>query len=392
MSMSDAQFLFMTCQPGAETALKQELARSDPALHLSFSRPGFLTLKHTAERPWDAAELAARYWVFARAHGISLGRVTGTQLSPLADELWQQENVRSVIAEHRLADVHVWQREVATTDDRANVSCVTPLAEEVERAVRSAAPEACAALRDSSAKRHATPRNGYVLDIVLVEPHEWWIGYHRAATVTQRWPGGAIPIAMPQHAVSRAYAKMEEALAWSGLPIAAGERCVEIGCAPGGASQALLDHGLVVTGIDPAEMDEAVLAHPQFRHVRKRGQDVRRREFDGIRWLAADMNIAPGDTLDTVGAIVTHPGVSIRGLILTLKFADWSQAQDLPEYAQRVRDWGYRDVRMRQLATGGQEVCLVALRRRALRRLGLGRKKRPRRQPSPETAPDGPGD
>jgi 23S rRNA (cytidine2498-2'-O)-methyltransferase len=175
---------------------------------------------------------------------------------------------------------------------------------------------------------------------------------------------------LPQHAVSRAYAKIEEAIRSSGLPIAAGDECVEIGCAPGGASQALLDRGLFVTGIDPADVDPSVLAHPRFRHLKKRGQDVRRQEFTGVRWLVADMNIAPQATLDEVEPIVTHPGITIRGLVLTLKLPDWSLAEQLDEFAKRVRGWGFRDVRMRQLTTGGQEVCLVALRRKALRRLG----------------------
>jgi hypothetical protein len=62
-------------------------------------------------------------------------------------------------------------------------------------------------------------------------------------------------------------------------------------------------------------------------------------------------------------------------LVLTLNFADWTYAEKLPEIVSRVRGWGYRDVRTRQLVTGGQEICLVALRRKALRRLG-GKRKR----------------
>jgi 23S rRNA (cytidine2498-2'-O)-methyltransferase len=246
--------------------------------------------------------------------------------------------------------------------------------------VRAAAPDSCAALRNMPEERQASPRNSRVLDVVLVEPNEWWFGYHRAATPPARWPGGMIPVAMPDDAVSRAYGKIEEALAWSGLPIEEGDECVEIGCAPGGACQALLDHGLFVTGIDPADVDAAVLESPRFRHLRKRGQDVRRHEFQGVRWLAADMNIAPQDTLAEVEAIVSHPGVSIRGLILTLKLADWELARKLPEFAERIRSWGYRDVRMRQLTTGGQEICVAALRRRALRRLG---RKRPTKTAQP---------
>jgi 23S rRNA (cytidine2498-2'-O)-methyltransferase len=221
-------------------------------------------------------------------------------------------------------------------------------------------------------------------------PDEWWLGYHRAVTVAERWPGGEIPIQMPPHAVSRAYAKMMEAIEWSHLPLAAGDECVEIGCAPGGASQALLDRGLFVTGIDPAIVDPSVLEHPRFRHLRKRGKEVQRKEFIGVRWLAADMNIAPEATLEEVEAIVTHPNVAIRGLILTLKMADWDDAARLPSFIRRVHGWGYRDVRARQLVSGGQEVCLVALRRKALRRLARasGHKQEiPRRRRSRRVGP-----
>ena len=86
--------------------------------------------------------------------------------------------------------------------------------------------------------------------------------------------------------------------------------------APGGASQALLARGLLVTGIDPAQVDPRVLSHPNFTHVRKRAADVRRREFRGVTWLTADMNVDPQATLDAVAAIVTYPTVEIRGLLL----------------------------------------------------------------------------
>jgi 23S rRNA (cytidine2498-2'-O)-methyltransferase len=369
--MSDAaQFLFMTCQPGAEAALKGEVARREPTWRPSFSRPGFVTFKNTGELLGDV-QLAARSWVFARTGGIALGSLTGTGLDTLASEMWRSEHVAALVKEGPLADLHVWQRDALPPGAEPGESVVTPLAEEIEATVRAAAPECCVNLRHGDRKRRRpTKRGGRVLDIVVVEPNQWWLGHHRAETLAERWPGGAIPVEMPDHAVSRAYAKMEEALAWSGLPLAAGDECVEIGCAPGGASQALLDRGLYVTGVDPAEVDPVVLEHPHFRQLRKRGKEVRRHEFIGVRWLAADMNVAPQYTLDTIEAIVTHPDVAIRGLVLTLKLADWSLAERLPEFADRVRGWGYRDVRMRQLATGGQEVCLVALRRKALRRLG----------------------
>lgn len=205
-------------------------------------------------------------------------------------------------------------------------------------------------------------RGQLVLDVVLVEQNEWWVGLHRTHSIVSGWPGGMYLADLPPDAVSRAYLKIEEALAWSQLPIRPGDHVVEIGCAPGGASQALLAHGLKVTGIDPAEVEPAVLAHPRFTHLRMRGADVRRRQFSDVKWLTADMNVAPSYTLTTVEEIVTHPSVNISGLIMTLKLLDWHLAAEIPTYLDRVRSWGYAHVAARQLAHDRQEICVAAWR------------------------------
>jgi 23S rRNA (cytidine2498-2'-O)-methyltransferase len=175
---------------------------------------------------------------------------------------------------------------------------------------------------------------------------------------------------------------MEEALLWSRLPIERGDRVVEIGAAPGGSCQALLDRGLLVTGIDPSDMAAELLAQPGFTHVKKRAADIKRREFQDVNWLTADSNVAPAYTLDSVEAIVTHADVHIQGLLLTLKLLDWDLADHLPEYLERIRSWGFRYVRARQLAHNRQEVCVAALRRRSQRRQSL-LKKRSRRRRTP---------
>jgi 23S rRNA (cytidine2498-2'-O)-methyltransferase len=378
MSQDAAQFVFMTCRAGAEGALKLEVASAEPAWRPSFSRPGFLTFKNAGEHAIDDRKLAERNWTFAYTQGVSLGRLAGDHLADLVRQFWDHPEIAAIAMSGAAIDLHVWQREPVADDEDGLGTYVTPLCREIESALRAAAPEQSTLAREMTPHRRAAPRNSRVLDVVIVEPGEWWIGYHKAVKTAERWPGGAIPVRLPSHAVSRAYAKLEEAIQWSGLPLVAGEECVEIGCAPGGASQALLERGLFVTGIDPADIEPVVLEHARFRHLKKRGSDVRRTEFEGVRWLIADMNIAPQDTLDEVESIVRHPSVSIRGLVLTLKCSEWNVAEQLPKFVARVREWGYRDVRYRQLVTGGQEICLVALRRKALRRLGkTHRNKRP---------------
>jgi 23S rRNA (cytidine2498-2'-O)-methyltransferase len=157
---------------------------------------------------------------------------------------------------------------------------------------------------------------------------------------------------------------MVEGLIWSRLPLQAGDQCAELGSAPGGAAQALLERRLTVLGIDPAEMDPALLSQPDLTHVRKRAMDMKRREFRHVKWLFADSNVAPKYTLDAVEAIVTHREVHVQGMLLTLKLLDWSLAQQIPDYVARVHSWGFDRVQTRQLAFNRREICLAALRHR----------------------------
>ncbi len=351
-------FLFVTCQVGAEAALKSELARRWADFHFAYSRPGFLTFKlpphHALPADFDL------HSVFARAYGFSLGKTTSEDLHQRAQQVWQLAGDAAYDA------IHVWQRDTAVPGFRGFEPGTTRRAAEAEVAIMAcalgASAQSTAAEQIAPYTRIASPGQ-QVLDCILVEPGEWWIGTHRALGGPSCLPGGVPEISLPPDAVSRAYLKMEEALAWSGLPIRAGERVAEIGCAPGGASQALLGaRNVRRPGIDPAQVDPRVLANPRFTHIRKRGADVRRRDFRNVPWLAVDMNVAPDTTLETVEAIVTHSAVNVRGLLLTLKLIEWDMAAEIPRYVERVRGWGYADVQARQLAFNRQEICIAARR------------------------------
>ena len=146
---------------------------------------------------------------------------------------------------------------------------------------------------------------------------------------------------LPEEAVSRAYLKMQEGLRWAALPCSAGDHWVELGCAPGGASQALLDADMLVTGVDPAEVDPALLEHERFQHVRAKSSDAARRLLAGCHWMAADLNVAPNYTLEAVETLLASQSISPRGMLLTLKLLDWKlAAPDLVrEYIERVKSW-----------------------------------------------------
>ena len=346
------QFLFVTCQVGSEPTIKKHLA--EDGLRFSFSRPGFLTFK--LPKPHTLSDPLSLDNPFVRSFGLCLGKVVAETVEAGADRVW---NEFSNIQFDRL---HVWPRDRAAAGHRNFHPGMNDDASAAEATLLKNAPAEQLNQSENVPAGNIARRNDRVLDCILVDPQEWWIGTHRVDRWVQRWPGGFWTADESVEMVSRAYLKMSEALAWVSWPIKSGQRCVELGCAPGGASQALLSHGLRVIGIDPAMVDAKVLTHPNFQHIRKRSSNVRVRDFQEVQWLTADMNIAPSDTLDEVERIVCHRANRIRGLILTLKLNDWNLAEQIPSYLERVRGWGYSRVRVRQLSHNRQEVCLAALR------------------------------
>jgi 23S rRNA (cytidine2498-2'-O)-methyltransferase len=346
----DPPFLFVTCQVGAEQALKGEMARLWPGFRLAYSRPGFLTFKLPETSLFgEDTELGL---VFARSWGFSLGKATAADLNERANQFWQ------LVGERHYDRLHVWPRDRHAPTVRGYTPGITAEANEAAAAILTRRPEGLHPHLTTANQRAL--RDELVLDCVLVREDEWWVGYHRARNWLSCWPGGLREIELPAHAVSRAYLKQLDTLDWSNLPLREGQLCAEIGCAPGGAAQALLDRGLHVLGIDPAEIHPSVVEHPHFTWIRKRGAEVRRREFRKVKWLMTDMNVAPSYTLDTVEAIVTHAETEIRGMLLTLKLLEWQLADEIPAYLERIRSWGFERVRAQQLQHHRQEVVVAA--------------------------------
>ena len=352
------RFLFVTCQVGAEKAVKAELAARWPEFRVGYMRPGFLTFK-LPEQKFLAADFRLAS-VFARSYGFSLGNASRAALNESNWPANAAEAAWKLLGDRPITRLHVWERDRWEPGELGFVPSITPRAVAAYESLRTCCPHP-ERLAGGNHLTEAAAMGDWIADVILVEPKEWWVGYHRAAAVPSRWPGGIMHLQMPPAAVSRAWLKMEEALAWSQLPAARGARFAELGSSPGGASQALLARGFEVIGIDPAEMSPEVVANPRFRHIRRRVVQVPRRAFRKVRWLTADMNVAPGFTLDAVEAIVKHAEVNIRGMLLTLKLPEWRLAAEVPGYLQRIRDWGFNLVQRRQLANNRQEICVAAL-------------------------------
>ena len=341
------EFLLATCHGGAEEVLRDRLLALLPGARPGAWRRGVVTIRlPPATRVPDdpsAGRLAA--CAFARALVHCHGQVTGADAATLAAA------VAALPVAASASHLHVWQR-----DPRPSRETADPPDAAVARA-EAALVAAIPGLTPGTA-----PEGAPVVDVVIDDERRWWVGWHRAGSVPGRHPGGVIPVTAPADMVSRAWLKLDEALTAFAVDLEPGQRAVELGAAPGGASQRLLAAGLGVVGIDPALVDPRVAGHPGFTHWRKRARDVRLRELVGFDWIVTDMNIDPTSTLEALGRIATARGVRARGIIATLKLPEWGRAAGLDGWLATIRGWGYAP-RVRQLASGGREVCVVALRR-----------------------------
>ncbi len=210
---------------------------------------------------------------------------------------------------------------------------------------------------------NARPKNGdWVIDVMLGEKDEpIMLGAHQHAP--GRHPiAGALPrLQLPEEAPSRAWLKLEQALAFSGWSddTLSGRSVVELGCAPGGATLALLQHGMKVIGVDTAPMDAFVLENPQFKHLRMSAGALSESFLpDRVDMLVSDMNLAPPVALHYLDRIQKR--VRASRMIITLKMNDEEMEARIHESLKQLRRFAPHPMRVTQLAANRREICVVA--------------------------------
>lgn len=344
------QFVFTTCQHGAESALKKEIHREIPDLVFAYSRPGFVTFKN--QGPDLHIDFTLRS-VFARAYGISLGKGKSAHeiLAFLPKDLGP-------------AHLHVWERDEHAPGEEPLGYEPGARAVEMEKALRIEAGQ-------KQYRQHSRLEPGDpVIDVIWIDPDHWWVGVHAHGPEHSEFPGGRIPVSMPENSPSRAYLKLEEAILWSGAPVRSGDTAVEIGSAPGGASLALLNRGVKVIGIDPAAMAPVVAKHPGFVHIPKAIGAVLREDLPTeVNWLLLDMNVRPDIALAALERLAVRMGEGFLGVLFTLKLNQWKLAGQIPQWLAQVKGLGLSRVKATQLYTNRQEIFVLGLTHRgSLRR------------------------
>lgn len=357
MSALASPFVFAACNRGSEPSLKAEIARLHGSLLTpAFMRPQLVTWK--SREPLDDSFALAS--VFARTSGLSFG---------VCKSLAELSAKASTVTGGRPFHLHVFPREfgedgIAESDWQRLDGCAV----EIANALREAE------LRPSIA---GLPVIGeLVLDVVILNceaesppstPPSFLLGAHRHTAAHLPLAGGLPRAVLPPDAPSRAYLKMEQALAWAGLDdprSLAGKTALDLGCAPGGASYSLLQRGMRVLGVDTGRIDERVLhfsgAGGPFIHLDTTAGGLAKLPLPAqIDLLVSDLNLAPAVALKYIESVQRR--VKARTLILTLKMNDRETEALIPGLLSRIAAFARGRLITTQLPANRREICVVAM-------------------------------
>lgn len=196
--------------------------------------------------------------------------------------------------------------------------------------------------------------------------------FHREKLLTSvcrpgRLPGGAVwPSRFPAgrfkagddwDAPSSAFRKLREALAWFGREIRRGERCIDLGAAPGGWSHVALQAGARVVAVDRANLDPRLAANPRLVHERRTGFSYAP-EDPPVDWLLCDIIAEAARSLSLLRRWAEARW--FRRTVFHLKFKGTADYHLAAEAVGILKACGYAGARAKHLYHDRNEVTVWA--------------------------------
>jgi 23S rRNA (cytidine2498-2'-O)-methyltransferase len=200
---------------------------------------------------------------------------------------------------------------------------------------------------------------------ILCTMYEAYIGISTAEDNLSSWPGGARHYAQTDEQISRAEFKLLEALETFGVSLPETGKALDLGAAPGGWTRLLLEAGLQVIAVDPANLDRRLAHQPHLQHYRGYAEDYiddALRNFLKFDIIVNDMRMDAREAarLLAQGArCLRKEGIMISVFKLPHATSEINPLATLKE-AMRTLERNYGIVQAHQLFHNRQEVTVVA--------------------------------
>jgi len=348
-----SNFAWFCVNAGSEKHLIEEVKIIFPSWRLAYSRSGMVTFKMLEALTFLQTFSKTPFFSFARRWGINLFHGNFDLVAQFLKD------------NGPFFQVHIWEQELLGFQDEKIESLVEILA------------------HAGSQKINQPAERGPLIQVMRIDREEFWINLQMiGANHILGISGGQNGLNTQEFSqwisppISRAYYKMQNS--WSIInPQERLGHWLELGCAPGGAVQFLLEQGNKVTGVDPGKMDERLASYigqncveknpPKFHFIESSTQDVSKKmifeTFGNVDWLAVDMNLSIKQSLSFSERIIAD-FPSIKGIIYTFKISHPNMIRDISLLQKRLFWFGFSYQQSFQWPSHRKEFLQVALRKK----------------------------
>lgn len=321
-SETSSTFVYFLVSEGNDQFLKEELKRVHPELKLAYSRKTFLTYKSTDGKTSACTDLGV---VFSFSNGVTIGRANSENLLEKIGEVLGNE---------------IFKNKPILNSFECEVEYL-----EVKKQL------------GDRFKQGDFQNEDLVFELVKSHENEFYFGVHAYGphrTVLNDYSKETVP--------SRAYFKIKEAFQLMNLKPKAGERALDLGASPGGASYYFLQHGLHVVAVDPKKMDEACTSNPKFEHHQIQLEYLNKTFLRGKKfdWISIDINLDPLYVSHELERVLAQLSEKPKGLFFTVKQTKNFSRERIPEFVQIVEKLGFKNVVTKQVPSDRSEFLLYA--------------------------------
>jgi 23S rRNA (cytidine2498-2'-O)-methyltransferase len=321
-----------TCRVGAENDVSEELAQHKVASRTL--QPGLLASarRPTVRRDGKPTDVAL---TFAR-QGLPIDALTAPEPGAIADAVVKQLR--------RPAALHVFSPD----SDAGNL--LAGQASGLQQALAaSLSGRGVELLTDGPA---ALAADGQLVQVCLLEAGHAAVGVLMARAAQSLYPGGRLRVGVRGAAPARSARKLAEALILMGHGPEPSEVCVDLGAAPGGWSQVLLERRCHVVAVDPGGLAP---------DIARRVEHLRMNAFSfapdiPADWVLCDMAYRPLE----VAALLAKWGRRhwARFLVANFKLPMKRRVEMIGRLREILETGGWTDLRFRQLYHDREEVTV----------------------------------
>lgn len=193
---------------------------------------------------------------------------------------------------------------------------------------------------------------------IAVANNKCYIGVSHINDNLSAWSGGAHRFLKEKEQVCRAEFKLLEALDYYKIDMSGFIKAIDLGAAPGGWTRVLLNKGLGVYAVDPANLDESLGSEKKLQHFKETAQEFFKRDFPPeFDMIVNDMKM---DTKESAKLMVESSRLlKENGLgVITLKLPKIEMKRKIKD-AVKILESCYAIIGVRQLFHNRSEVTVI---------------------------------